>query len=336
MTGDPREPESAAEWMAALIETPNDPDQLARFEAWRDGTPENARAWREMTRAYAVLGHVEPRYADSWADREREPTPLSAESAPRPVRARPGCARPGRARRRGRVLAAAAACACLLLAAVLVAPGGPSFPDADHATARAEVERIVLPDGSILHLAPESAVDIAYAPDRRAVRLIEGRVFLEVETDPARPFLVEADGLSTRVLGTAFEVHRHGPRASVAVREGRVSVRAGQGEWSLSPGEWARRLADGSVRRGRMAADQVAAWVDGRLVAKDRSVEELVEEIAHYYRGTILVRGGTLSEQPVTGVFDLTDPAGAISAIAAGQDALVLDLSPIALVVLGE
>ena len=258
--------------------------------------------------------------------------PLPVEAAPpRPVRARSG-----RTRRHGRYLAAAAACACLLLAAVLVAPGGSSFPDADHSTARAEVERIVLPDGSILHLAPESAVDIAYSPDRRMLRLIEGRVFLEVDADPTRPFLVEAESLSTRVLGTAFEVHRHGPRASVAVREGRVAVRAGQGEWSLSPGEWARRLADGSVMRGRMAADQVAAWVNGRLVAKDRSVEELVEEIAHYYQGTILVRGDTLSEQPVTGVFDLNDPAEAVSAIAAAQDAFVLDLSPIALVVLGE
>nr|WP_246484708.1 FecR domain-containing protein [Marivibrio halodurans] len=328
--------------MAALIETPEDPEQLARFEAWRDRAPENARAWREMTRAYVVLGHVEPRYADRWGDRgtdgEREPVPLPTEAASRPRRVRAGTshARSGRGRRHGRIAAAVAACACLLLAAVLVAPGGTSFPDADHATARAEIGRIVLPDGSLLHLAPESAVDIAYEDARRTVRLIEGRAFLEVEADPARPFLVEAEGLSTRVLGTAFEVHHHGSRASVAVREGTVAVRAGQGEWSLSAGEWARRLADGSVTRGRMAADQVAAWVDGRLVAKDLSVEELVEEVAHYYRGTILVRGETLSEQPVTGVFDLTDPAGAVSAIAAGQDAFVLDLSPIALVVLGE
>lgn len=83
-----------------------------------------------------------------------------------------------------------------------------------------------LGDGTQITLAPQSAIEIDYAPGRRQVKLLRGRAFFAVAHEARRPFVVSAEGVSITDIGTAFEVGSSRNELTVIVSRGRVSVRA--------------------------------------------------------------------------------------------------------------
>jgi len=88
-------------------------------------------------------------------------------------------------------------------------------------------QRIVLSDGSTVLLEPNAHISFpaSFAKETRKVYL-SGVAFFEVTKDAKRPFLVYANELVTKVLGTSFLVNAQegAPKTIVEVREGRVSV----------------------------------------------------------------------------------------------------------------
>jgi transmembrane sensor len=86
---------------------------------------------------------------------------------------------------------------------------------------------ILLPDGSSVVLSPGSTLSYAATPTKGSRKVtLEGRAFFEIVKNPAQPFYVFTDGLTTRVLGTSFIVDaRQGNEGiRVEVKTGKVSV----------------------------------------------------------------------------------------------------------------
>ncbi|WP_460960741.1 FecR family protein [Spirosoma litoris] len=87
--------------------------------------------------------------------------------------------------------------------------------------------RVALSDGSVITLKPGSQVQYPsmFTGNRREVQL-NGEAFFEVTKNPEQPFLVYANGLVTKVLGTSFTIVAKAdkPTAEVVVRTGRVAV----------------------------------------------------------------------------------------------------------------
>lgn len=88
-------------------------------------------------------------------------------------------------------------------------------------------KRMTLPDGSIITLAANSTIRLAsdFNQSTREVYL-EGEAFFDVAHDKTRPFLVYANGVTTKVLGTSFTIKafKKEKNVTVSVRTGRVSV----------------------------------------------------------------------------------------------------------------
>lgn len=85
---------------------------------------------------------------------------------------------------------------------------------------------ITFEDGTSVILQPNSAIKYprAFKSDLREVYLT-GEGFFEVKRDPARPFIVHANELVTRVLGTSFSVRNFNQEnVLVRVKTGKVSV----------------------------------------------------------------------------------------------------------------
>ena len=143
--------------------------------------------------------------------------------------------------------------------------------EADHMTATAEQRRVQLADGTVVLLAPESAIDVVYGEGARRVRLLKGRAYFDVAAD-RRPFAVQAGEVEARDIGTAFDVGLDARGVDVAVREGIVDVSVARSGTAarLEGGDWVRVTAAGRVERGRLPADQVASWMQGQLVVKNR------------------------------------------------------------------
>jgi transmembrane sensor len=100
------------------------------------------------------------------------------------------------------------------------------LPLTEVASAQGESRVVTLPDGSRITLTGQSKLSYVRDMDKRSVRevFLTGEAFFEVTKNPKRPFLVYADGLVTRVVGTSFTIRTGGKQVSVVVRTGRVAV----------------------------------------------------------------------------------------------------------------
>lgn len=86
---------------------------------------------------------------------------------------------------------------------------------------------IRLSDGSLVMLEQNSRLRYQNGfNDSLRVLYLKGAAFFEVEKDAGRPFMVHANGLVTKVLGTSFNIQarENDPNVTVSVKTGRVSV----------------------------------------------------------------------------------------------------------------
>ncbi len=97
----------------------------------------------------------------------------------------------------------------------------------NQSNSSATPQRLRLPDSSWVTLQPGSRLQYpaVFARAKREVTLT-GDAFFEVQKNPTKPFLVYANDVVTKVLGTSFRVNAQssGRNVTVSVRTGKVSV----------------------------------------------------------------------------------------------------------------
>lgn len=299
----------AARWLVALEEEPEDAGLRAQIAVWRAASPANELAWVNTSDIYGLMAMAAP-----------------AQRAPV---ARPSFRRSFFSRRAFAGAVGLALAACIALVA---GPGLLLRLQADQVTSTAEVRPLRLDDGSIIHLGPDSAIDVAYAEGRRGVRLLKGEAFFEVTPNPRRPFSVVAGDVETVVLGTSFNVRFVGSSAEVTVKTGLVRVdNAGSSPpvaLRLEPGDWAQVGLSGKVERGAIPPEEVAPWLHGQIVARDRPMADVVDELRRYTPGAIVIADSALRGRRVTGVYNLADPVAALRAIVGAHGGSVRQVSP--------
>lgn len=298
----------AADWLIRRQAAPDDPALDRAFRAWLSADPAHVTAFAEVRRSWLAVPQAR----------------ASVEAWPVPA----AVARPRQGRRLAWGFAGMAVAAGLALALV---PGLTVRMTADAATGIGEVRLVTLADGSLMRLAPLSAADLQFDGDRRHVVLRRGDAFFEVVPDMGRPFVVEAGAVQVTVLGTAFEVDRDAARVTVSVRSGRVQVDGPGGvTTALGQGETVEIAADGTPpTHGRIATDAVALWQDGRLFVDGATVAEVVERLRAYTPGLIIVADDALGARQVTGLYDLGDPAAALSALMRAHGGRVRRIGPL-------
>ncbi|WP_421999627.1 FecR family protein [Reyranella sp.] len=310
-------PARASEWLVALADHPEDETLRAGLQRWLAASPANRRDWEEMSALWQGLGEIGTLAGeDRGTTRERLP-----------------------ARRvRRRALGAAAGLAVALGLAFAWGPDLLLRLEADQVTATAEVRSLVLDDGSRVELAPRSAVAVDFSARERRLRLLQGRAFFVVAAGDRRPFIVATRGAEARDIGTAFDVATADDATEVAVREGIVEVtRPGApGAAELRAGDWVRIERSGATGRGQVEAESVGAWRRGRLMVENRPVAAVVDALRPYFPGTVVLVGDRLARQPLTGAYTLSDPVGALRAVASAQGASVHRVSPWLIVIAGD
>lgn len=204
---------------------------------------------------------------------------------------------------------------------------------ADHMTSTAELRRVSLPDSSVITLGPDSAIRTAFTPSERKIELLAGMLFLDVAADPARPFRAVAGALEATAFGTAFELASDAGTTTVSVDHGVVEARMTalpqQADERLAAGD--RLLFDegaGTAERGTLAADQIAAWRGGLIVADRETVAAVVARIARWRAGSVLIADPDLGRQRISGVFGTGDTLAALEAVVQPHGAHVRQISP--------
>lgn len=306
----------AVDWLMRLQASPGDSAVRADLEAWLAASDSHRRAWESVERVWRVSGGL--------PDADEPPAGNVAELP--------------RARRWRRMLAIATAALAAGLA-LYVAPIVKLRLQADHMTSTAELRDVTLVDGSVVHLDAGSAIAVHYGASRREVVLLAGRAFFEVTAAKDWPFVVAAEDVRVTVTGTAFDVRSAGDAVTVAVQSGRVEVgQLGDSEVAgvLTRGEsLSVNRASRQVEQSRVVPEDVAVWRQRRLVVDGASLAEVVEELGRHHAGIIMLRGRSLADRRISGVFDLRRPVEALNAIARTQHGSVTEITPYLLVVSG-
>jgi transmembrane sensor len=136
---------------------------------------------------------------------------------------------PARARRWRGVLGAATLTLAAALALGFFLGGGRSGTPrpSDRATPIALIEQRTLEDGSVVTLNRGAEIAVHYTAHERRVELRRGEAHFEVAKHPTRPFIVAAEAVDVRAVGTAFKVRLDRSAVEVLVTEGRVGVTPG-------------------------------------------------------------------------------------------------------------
>lgn len=228
--------------------------EAAEFAAWLRADAGRAAAVAELERTwdkFAALRELAPAAAEGVTEGDAD-----AFAPPVVMRERPGKIR--RLTVAGAMVAAAAVVVVGL--GVMRSRLGDEPPVHRYATGVGELKRVMLPDGSMADLNAETALDVAFTPTERRVRFVRGAAHFSVAKNAARPFVVAADDVAVRAVGTAFSVRMASAAIEVLVTEGKVRVDdAARGESLVA-------------RRGIALASAVEAASAPLLLAGERIV----------------------------------------------------------------
>ncbi len=315
-------PRKASEWLLALKDNPADQRLRDAFSVWYNQKPEHAASWLKAVQAYKLMGEVPAEFSQEWQSNSSKGSPtVSTASNVTPFK------------KRKKWIAAVAAAACLVLAVFATTH---QTPDGDYTTAQGEIRDIVLSDGSHVHLASRSRLNVRYSDGFRDIELLEGQAFFDVTRHPDRPFRVQTGQALVSVLGTAFDIDTSADHVSVAVKEGTVSVQPtvnSKAPQILKKGDAIDVAGDGTFARFTTSSDYIAAWRDGRFIVNDRPASEVVAALKRYYNGVVVLHGDKLKDHKITGMYLLSKPDVALKAVAQTIGAEVYQITPWMLVI---
>lgn len=183
-------------------------------------------------------------------------------------------------------------------------------------TGRGQVASEVLADGSRVDLGAMTSMKVRLAGDTRRAWLDRGEVRFSVSRNPGRPFLVDTQWGSVRVLGTEFSISLSDRAMQVAVAEGLVSVHAVPHTFSdyfktmaalqLGQGDAVSASEAGLGSITHIDPSTVGAWRNGWLVFDNTDLLSAIQRWNDYSDVSIGVRTqdqAALARLHITGSF---------------------------------
>ncbi|HVU99679.1 MAG TPA: FecR domain-containing protein [Puia sp.] len=146
---------------------------------------------------------------------------------------------------------------------------------------------IALPDSTRVYLGPAGTLRYDRKDGHDRLVQLEGEAYFVVRHDQRRPFTVVTGALSTRDIGTEFNVRYYPGEATIAiaVASGKVQVlNATTPATSLAPGQI---LQYDTLTRNSAITDldpsSIGAWRNGILTFHRQPLKEVTEELERYY-----------------------------------------------------
>lgn len=174
--------------------------------------------------------------------------------------------------------------AILLIGFMVMRPGA----DSGMVTMIADAGNVdvVLPDNSHITLRKGSKLTYPkqFASNIRNVSL-EGEAFFEVHRDVTKPFVIDAQSVDVKVLGTSFDVTCDANNATVTVATGKVQMTSKQKTVNyliLTPGEHGA-YAQKQLTETTMEGTNYLFWKTGKLLYENKSLEYIANELSKLY-----------------------------------------------------
>lgn len=138
-----------------------------------------------------------------------------------------------------------------------------------------------------------------FARDSRHIKL-KGEAYFQVAKDADRPFVVETEGGSVKVLGTQFNISAYDNKPVTTLEEGKVLVYKDQLSEILSPGMKAAIIGNRiAVSKADLQKD--LAWKNNSFYFKGDDIVKIAKQLEMWYDLDITFSKGISFSQTYTG-----------------------------------
>lgn len=148
--------------------------------------------------------------------------------------------------------------------------------------------QVLLSDGTRIWLNSETELTYPthFAGNERKITLI-GEAYFEVAKNKEKPFIVNANGMEVKVLGTSFNIscYTSDEMFSTTLVEGSVAVKAASSKpETLAPSEQFTFSKEKNMTAVRIVNTELfTSWMDGKYIFKDAPLDEIVRKLQRWY-----------------------------------------------------
>ena len=146
---------------------------------------------------------------------------------------------------------------------------------------------LTLSDGTRVFLNAETKLKFPtkFRKEERVV-VLEGEAYFEVRKDATHPFIVKANDVDVKVLGTSFNLRSYSDENSIATTlvSGKVAVSAGENSEEIVPGEQAVYMKEtGKMEVKPIDVTLYTAWHTGKFIFRNETLEEMMSYLSRWY-----------------------------------------------------
>ncbi|MBC6112055.1 FecR family protein [Pedobacter fastidiosus] len=148
--------------------------------------------------------------------------------------------------------------------------------------------KLALADGTVVMINSASVLRFPVninATNSRNVYLEQGEAYFKVAKNPNKPFIVHANGMDVRVLGTTFNVNTYTKTIRTTLVEGRVEAQnANNQKVILSPNEQAIfNQQTNALTKADVDVAPFVAWANGKIIYEESTLDEVMQTLSLWY-----------------------------------------------------
>ena len=174
-------------------------------------------------------------------------------------------------------------------------------------TTRGQKSVIDLSDGTKVYLNSNSSLLFKnpFQGETREVELM-GEAFFEVAHDASKPFVVRANGVRTRVQGTAFNIRsQKDGTIQITLVSGKISVQGTGDEAALRPGQQAViHTTTGDMLTREVDVGTYIGWKDNSIIFEGVTPTEAADILGDWYDVDISIPAGSLTSCRITATYN--------------------------------
>lgn len=217
-----------------------------------------------------------------------------------------------RRRKRQLVTIGISAAAAILVTVFIKLPAGKTLIETSQwreLASQDAAQKILLEDGSVLWLAPHSAIKVYPGfREHRSTLLTKGTVFFSVAKDAKHPFSIAVNRQQVTVLGTAFTIRKiDSIDLQLTVKEGKVALDNTSGRSLLTAG---MQVHTANAITGAVENIQPSIadwWTQAAVRWHNVPLEEIIQHVETYYQ-VKLQHGPVNGKKKISITWDLTVP----------------------------
>lgn len=155
--------------------------------------------------------------------------------------------------------------------------------------AAGEQKNVILPDGTEVYLNAKSELKYAenFGKDNRNIEFC-GEGYFKVHHDASLPFVIKTNSVSTKVLGTEFNLRCYDTQdVHVTLVKGSVEVSLNNNKVRIAPNQDAY-IDNGNVMVQNVNPKDFTSWKDGILYFDNASLRTILQQLGRVYNVNII------------------------------------------------